>query len=68
MGERLITHYDRYGDHGPGGGVVTFVSEKGGLVILVPRRGGVCNFPRLSSSFLAPPHVNNEHSLNGGGL
>ncbi len=44
-------------------GVVTFVGEKGGgLVILVPQRGGVCNVLRPSSSF-PPPHVNNEHSL-----
>ncbi len=26
----LITHHDRYGDHGPEG-VVTFVGEKGGV-------------------------------------
>ncbi len=32
MGGGLITHHDRYDDHGPaGGGVVTFVGEKGGV-------------------------------------
>ncbi len=32
MGEGLKTDHDRNGDHGPGGGgVVTFVREKGGV-------------------------------------
>ena len=43
----MITDHDRYGDRGPGGGIVTFGGE----------RGGVSNF----GSALPPPHVNNEH-------
>ncbi len=47
----MITH-GRYSYHGTGGGVVTFVSDKGVNFGSVKR--GVHNFPPPSSSFPPP--------------
>ena len=45
------------------GSVSGFPWKKGGLVILVPRRGGYVTFHGQVQVFPHQPHVNNEHSL-----